>query len=133
MTELKQYSKKEVEAEKTKKLLIIHDKVYDVSVFLNEHPGGEEVLLEHAGKEASEDFDDVGHSADALELMKKYLIGELVESERSNKKPKQGWVAGQNPKVPEKQAPTPGMPIAMLIGAIVVLNLGIYYFSKSSS
>ncbi|XP_063701435.1 cytochrome b5 [Culicoides brevitarsis] len=62
--------------------LCIHNNVYDVTEFLNEHPGGEEVLLEQAGKEATEAFEDVGHSTDARDLMKKYKIGELIESER---------------------------------------------------
>uniref|UniRef100_A0A8C4SVH4 Cytochrome b5 n=1 Tax=Erpetoichthys calabaricus TaxID=27687 RepID=A0A8C4SVH4_ERPCA len=34
--------------------VIIHDKVYDVTHFLDEHPGGEEVLLEQAGGDATE-------------------------------------------------------------------------------
>lgn len=60
----------------------IHDKVYDVTEFMDEHPGGEEVLLEQAGKDASEIFDDVSHSADAKELMKNYLVGDLDEKDR---------------------------------------------------
>lgn len=40
------------------------------------------MLLEVAGKEATESFEDVGHSTDAREMMKKFQIGELVESER---------------------------------------------------
>ena len=44
-----------------------------------------------AGKETTEAFEDVGHSTDARELMKKYKIGELVESERK--------------KIPEKAQP----------------------------
>ncbi|CAH0388228.1 unnamed protein product [Bemisia tabaci] len=63
-------------------LLVIHNGVYDVAEFLNEHPGGEEVLLEHAGKDATENFEDVGHSTDAREMMAKYKIGELAESDR---------------------------------------------------
>jgi cytochrome b involved in lipid metabolism len=35
--------------------------------------------LEQAGKDGTEAFEDVGHSTDARELMKKYKIGELVE------------------------------------------------------
>lgn len=61
---------------------IIHNKVYDVTKFIEEHPGGEEVLLEQAGKEASEIFEDVSHSADAKDLMKTYLVGELPEHEK---------------------------------------------------
>lgn len=47
-----------------------------------QHPGGEEVLLEQAGKDATEAFEDVGHSTDARELMNKFKVGELVDSER---------------------------------------------------
>lgn len=38
--------------------------------------------MEQAGKDASESFEDVGHSTDAREMMKRYKIGELIESER---------------------------------------------------
>lgn len=48
-------------------------------LFCLQHPGGEEVLLEQAGKDATEEFEDVGHSSDAREVMQKYKIGELVE------------------------------------------------------
>lgn len=68
---------------------VIHNKVYDVTKFMEEHPGGEEVLLEQAGKDASEIFEDVSHSADAKEMMKNYLVGELPENERSALKVKQ--------------------------------------------
>jgi hypothetical protein len=51
--------------------------------------GGEEILIEYAGKECTEAFDDVGHSSDAKEILKTYHIGTIVESERAaNKKKK---------------------------------------------
>lgn len=68
---------------------VIHNKVYDVTKFMEEHPGGEEVLLEQAGKNASEIFEDVSHSADAKDLMKTYLVGELPENERTAEPVKQ--------------------------------------------
>ena len=45
--------------------LVIHNKVYDVTKFLEEHPGGEEVIIDVGGRFASEPFEDVGHSEDA--------------------------------------------------------------------
>ncbi|KAI1904186.1 hypothetical protein AGOR_G00003090 [Albula goreensis] len=63
--------------------LIIHDKVYDITSFLEEHPGGEEVLLEQAGADATESFEDVGHSTDAREMLQQYYIGELHMDDRN--------------------------------------------------
>lgn len=75
----------EVKSHKTRNSLwfVIHNKVYDVTKFMDEHPGGEEVLQEQGGKDATEIFEDVSHSVDARDLMKNYLIGELPENERS--------------------------------------------------
>ncbi|XP_031550968.1 cytochrome b5-like [Actinia tenebrosa] len=67
--------------------VVIHDNVYDVTKFLDEHPGGEEVLLEQAGGDATESFEDVGHSSDARDLMKDYHIGELVEEDKRDNVP----------------------------------------------
>ncbi|KAJ2818448.1 Cytochrome b5 type B (outer mitochondrial membrane) [Coemansia furcata] len=57
--------------------IVVHGKVYDVTKFLDEHPGGEEVILEHAGIDATEAFEDIGHSDDARDLLKEYFIGDL--------------------------------------------------------
>lgn len=61
--------------------MVIHNKVYDVTKFMEEHPGGEEVLLEMAGKDATESFEDVGHSVDARDMMKEHCLGDIVKSE----------------------------------------------------
>ena len=36
--------------------VVIHDKVYDITNFLDEHPGGEEILIENAGTDSTESF-----------------------------------------------------------------------------
>lgn len=94
MTEQKRYSRKEISERNTKKdaVFIIDNLVYDVTRFLDDHPGGHEVLLNVVGKDASEDFDDVGHSSDAKEMMKKFCIGELVDEDKTaSKKQKSLW------------------------------------------
>lgn len=53
--------------------------LFFVTFFFLQHPGGEEVLLEQSGKDASELFEDVGHSTDAREMMTKYKIGDVAE------------------------------------------------------
>ncbi|XP_053974417.1 cytochrome b5-like [Hylaeus volcanicus] len=110
-------------------LIILHDKVYNVTTFLNEHPGGEEILLDHAGKDSSEDFDDVGHSQDAFDLMKKYVVGELHESERTNKTPKQGWTTNSiSTKSTEKKEEQGMSQTTMIAVGLVVLAIIYYVF-----
>lgn len=78
--------------------IIIHDKVYDVTKFLDEHPGGEEVLLEQAGANTTEAFEDVGHSTDARTMMLDYYVGELCEEAKQHTKdlgPKK-WASGDS-------------------------------------
>lgn len=60
--------------------IVIEGNVYDVGRFLDEHPGGEEVILELAGMDATEGFDQIGHSDDARDLLKTMLIGHLDSS-----------------------------------------------------
>nr|KAJ0185177.1 hypothetical protein LSAT_V11C900476820 [Lactuca sativa] len=50
--------------------LIIAGKVYDVTTFMDDHPG----------KDATKDFEVLGHSDEAKEMMKKYCIGDVDQS-----------------------------------------------------
>jgi len=60
-------------------------KVYDISKYLDDHPGGKEVMMDLAGKNADEMFEDIGHSNEARNTMKKMLIGDLQLSEEEKK------------------------------------------------
>jgi len=77
MSESLTYS--DVSAHSTKKDLyvVIHDKVYNASSFIDEHPGGEEVLLDVGGQDATEAFEDVGHSDEAREILAGLIVGDL--------------------------------------------------------
>ncbi|XP_028234951.1 cytochrome b5-like [Glycine soja] len=57
--------------------LVINGRVLDVTKFLEEHPGGEEVILEVAGKDATKEFDVIGHSKAAQNMVLKYQVGVL--------------------------------------------------------
>lgn len=49
----------------------------NLTKFLEEHPGGEEVLLEVAGKDATKEFDTIGHSQGAKNMLSKFQVGVL--------------------------------------------------------
>ncbi|XP_018620736.1 cytochrome b5 [Scleropages formosus] len=83
-TSVKYYRLSEVQQRNTSKStwLIINYKVYDVTKFLEQHPGGEEVLREQAGGDATETYEDIGHSTDAKKMAQNYIIGELHPEDR---------------------------------------------------
>lgn len=45
--------------------IIVHGKVYDVTEFLDEHPGGSKIILKYAGKDATEEYEPI-HPPDAI-------------------------------------------------------------------
>lgn len=61
----------------------IHGLVIDIAKSLqNEHPGGPEVIFALAGKDVTEDFEDIGHSDAAREWADKLIIGYTNESKK---------------------------------------------------
>ncbi|KAJ3034424.1 hypothetical protein HDV00_005044 [Rhizophlyctis rosea] len=98
MAEVKLYEWSEIAQHNTRNDLwmVIEDKVYDVTKFLDEHPGGEEVLLEQAGVDATEAFDEIGHSDDARELLKGMYKGDLKPSEKGKKAVAQAATAAKD-------------------------------------
>lgn len=81
MTATKEYTREDVALRDGKNgnptWIIIRDMVYDVTDYLDEHPGGPELVTDFAGRDGTKDFDDFGHSGAAMELLKKFKIGEL--------------------------------------------------------
>jgi len=70
--------------------IVVHDKVYNASSFVDEHPGGEEVLLDVGGQDATEAFEDVGHSDEAREILDGMLVG-TIKRQPGDPAPKQAY------------------------------------------
>mmetsp|Transcript_16589 Transcript_16589/g.15934 ORF Transcript_16589/g.15934 Transcript_16589/m.15934 type:complete len:149 (+) Transcript_16589:135-581(+) len=98
--------------------------VYDVTKYLSDHPGGPEIMLEFAGKDADDMYEDIGHSNEARKTMKKYLIGHL---EVDPNKPKK--VAGKKSGSDIKSGG--GLnPIAIII-LLIAIACGVYFSQMS--
>lgn len=61
--------------------IIVHGKVYDVTPFLDTHPGGRGILVKYSGGDATAPFEDVNHSRAAQALMEQYLVGDLADED----------------------------------------------------
>ncbi|KAJ1378032.1 Cytochrome b5-like heme/steroid binding domain [Sesbania bispinosa] len=113
--------------------IIVNGKVYDVTPFLEDHPGGDEALLSAAEKDATTDFEDVGHSDSAVEMMEKYFVGEVDSTTLPAK-------VSSNPPRPTQASAysneSSGFVVKMLQYLVPLLILGfafaLQYFGKKS-
>lgn len=60
--------------------VLVDGKVYDVTEFLSQHPGGDDVILACTGKDATDDFEDIGHSQSARQTMEGFRVGDIEPS-----------------------------------------------------
>jgi len=58
--------------------------VYDITKYLEEHPGGVPILIEVAGTDATEAFEDIGHSEEAKDSLAAFYIGDLPSEVSAN-------------------------------------------------
>ncbi|KAL7941837.1 hypothetical protein V8C42DRAFT_355260 [Trichoderma barbatum] len=79
---MQEFSVEEIAIHKTRDDLwvMINGKVYDVSKYVRDHPGGADVLIDVAGTDATIAYEEVGHSEDADGILKSYLIGSVKDA-----------------------------------------------------
>jgi len=126
-----EYTKAQVQEHNNKSSVwvLIHNDIYDVTPFLNEHPGGEEVLIEQAGKEASEAFEDVGHSSDAREMMGKFKIGTLVAAERKSDLPKKRDADWKDSSDSSSDSSLKSWIVPVVLGLVATVIYRLYFMS----
>ncbi|XP_075490711.1 cytochrome b5, seed isoform-like [Primulina tabacum] len=112
--------------------IIIKGKAYNVTEFLEEHPGGDEVLLSATGKDATDDFEDVGHSVTANEMMEGFYVGDVDSSTIPTK------VTYTPPKQPHYNQDKTSEFIVKLLQFFVPLLIlgfavGVRFYTKSSA
>ncbi|GAB5033102.1 nitrate reductase [Nannochloropsis oceanica] len=135
---------------KTDCWIAVKGQVYDVTPYLQEHPGGVAAIVMNAGKDATEDFEAI-HSKRAWAMLDEYLVGTLGASLTSSSPeasaiaaPKEAAVAlqGKNRAIkcklvfkeyespdvlrirfglPQPDQPL-GLPVGMHIGLRAVIN-----------
>lgn len=100
--------------------IVYNGQVYDVTAYLDEHPGGEEVIVDVAGTDATEAFNDIGHSDDAHEILEGLLIGKLEG----------GVIIEQKGGVTTNSGSTDisGIPFPLLAAVVLLVAAGAYFY-----
>ncbi|OBZ70508.1 Cytochrome b5 [Grifola frondosa] len=75
------YAQLKANSTKNSLYILLHEKVYDVTKFIDEHPGGDEVILAESARDATEAFEDVGHSDEARALLADLYIGDFEKTD----------------------------------------------------
>ena len=67
-------------------IIVINNNVYDITKYLRLHPGGEEILINLNGQNATTEFNDIGHSSSAKKMLEKFKIGSISDEENTKLK-----------------------------------------------
>lgn len=101
--------------------------VYDVTKYVDDHPGGGDILTEAAGTDASEAFDNAGHSEDAFDIMKAYAVGRLEGFQKQ--KPKLRPIDQARSLEPKQTSSLP-MSLAIRLGLTSLAVVAVSYAGR---
>ncbi|GAB1197259.1 hypothetical protein APSETT444_006552 [Aspergillus pseudonomiae] len=129
--QLPEYSAAEVASHNRKDdiWIIVHGKVFDITNYLQDHPGGAEVLIDTAGTDATEAFEDVGHSEDSVEIMQEFLIGTLKDA-KEYVPPKKVQLVAQKPET--MRQPSGSRPVGTIAGVLGALASILYAYQRGT-
>ncbi|KCV68922.1 cytochrome-b5 reductase [Fonticula alba] len=106
--------------------LVINGNAYDVTKFLDNHPGGQEIIVELAGTDATDAFADIGHSLEAQQDLENYLVGPVSDAPKKGKK-----AAAAPTQVPIRDNATqPFNPMLVVIPLVAIMAIAVAYFYK---
>ncbi|KAK3319189.1 cytochrome b5-like heme/steroid binding domain-containing protein, partial [Apodospora peruviana] len=57
--------------------IVVHGNVYNATKFLEDHPGGKDLILDVAAQDATDVFEEAAHSSEARDILPGLLVGRL--------------------------------------------------------
>lgn len=105
---------------------VIHGLVYDLTKFLDYHPGSSHVLLEVAGEDATEGFEEVGHSLQSRVMADDYLVGRLKGATNMRKCKKEDNLCCKTNS--EARGNKGGTSLSLIVVMVLVALIGIWAY-----
>jgi cytochrome b involved in lipid metabolism len=83
--EIKVWRKSEVSKHNSPEdlFIIVQNKVYDVSDYVEDHPGGAAAIVRYPGQDCTEQFSGIQHPAKVWDVVQDYYVGELEPKEHT--------------------------------------------------
>jgi L-lactate dehydrogenase (cytochrome) len=112
--------------------VIIGQIVYDITSFLDKHPGGASILLQYAGQDATQAFESF-HQADVLTRHLSQEYAKLLESIRRGAKSTNRQHLGLVSTTDDKQRPDVTKPLERKARLSSVINILDFEFAASQN
>ncbi|KAI5460997.1 cytochrome b5-like heme/steroid binding domain-containing protein [Mariannaea sp. PMI_226] len=106
--------------------IAVHGRVYDLTKFSSDHPGGIEALESSAGADGTEVYEYAGHSEDNMEKMQQYFIGKLEGSHEQALSPPSGTSKSKSSATSGQQLLTPRAKLAIATIATSLLVMAAF-------
>ncbi|CAI5739825.1 unnamed protein product [Peronospora destructor] len=128
---VKEFALEDVKLHNTAKdcWMVIRDggirKVYDVTAFLDDHPGGPEIMVDVAGQDATDEFEDIGHSKGARSQLKEFEIGKIkgdTKQQASTKTSASGSTSSGRQDISGRNGPLYAVLVAVVAFAALYLK-----------
>eukprot|EP00753_Platysulcus_tardus_P007619 PLAT15308.1.p1 GENE.PLAT15308.1~~PLAT15308.1.p1 ORF type:complete len:143 (-),score=70.96 PLAT15308.1:106-483(-) len=101
--------------------IIIDGQVYNATPFLDDHPGGPDIITDKAGGDVTREFKhDVAHTKDAYKELKKLVVGHISDEDKE-KLESEGMSGEESVKLPSGNS-----SVTYLLLAALVLGVAAY-------
>ncbi|KAL6247701.1 hypothetical protein RBB50_005049 [Rhinocladiella similis] len=105
--------------------IVIERRVYDVTHFQQQHPGGAELLLDQGGTDVTELFEDTSHSNEARSKLLDLCVGTVKDEPTRTKPTAVGNKGDKEAKLESLSSTKPREAYNLAMATLVLFSMGL--------